>query len=114
MVLEIEKRGLEIYLTGPDVGWDKDPLLKYSEEPEGYRLFGVRKDAVGDEFKHFVVCSADVRERRRIEGILRNAGYAVTGEGSEDDEPGRWRIWFLRPDYPTTKGYEHPYSNNQW
>jgi TIR domain len=118
MVLELRERGLEIYLTGPDVKWEKDPRLKYKETDEGYNLSGFSKDALkdetGNEFKHFVVCDNTRAERRRIERILQQRDYAITGKGDKDDEPHKWRIWFLIRDYPATKGYEDPDSNNLW
>ena len=125
----ISERRLEIYLTGSRVGWDKNPLLRYSETPEGYQLlslsrelFGLNsdeiedklKDLVGEEFKHFVACErADVG---RIDDILTQAGYAVTGDGTEEPgDPNKWRLWFLRRDYKVTDDdYEHPESTNLW
>lgn len=115
MTLNIGERGLEIYLTGPGMGWEKNSMLRYAETLEGYLLFGFRKNAIGGQFKHFVVCNeTDVRGQRRIKDVLMNAGYAVTGDGDYDDEPGGWRIYFLRRDYPATRGYANPYSNNYW
>jgi|SRR5215203_85305 len=115
LTLDVGERGLEIYLTGPGVGWERNSMLRYAEMLKGYLLFGFRKNAVGGQFKHFVVCDADSYEvQRSIKDILRNAGYAVTGDGSYDDEPGRWRIWFLRRDYPTTMGMYDQFSNNYW
>jgi hypothetical protein len=115
MTLEIGKPYLEIYLTGPGVRWGRNSTLRYAEMLEGYLLFGFRKDAIGRQFKHFVLCDAnDDEEQGRIKDILRNAGYAVTGDGDYDGEPGKWRIYFLRRDHPATG---NPYdfdSNNLW
>ena len=103
MILDIKKPGLEIYLTGEKVGWEKNPRLKYAKTPEGYRL-NFRKDGIGDEFKHFAVCNeADVA---RVNDIFTRAGYEGTGD-VEDEEEGKRRVWFLlrEEDFPrTTEG----------
>lgn len=115
MILNIGERGLEIYLTGNDVEWEKNSQRRYAEMLESYLLFGFRKDALGPHFKHFVVCDkADIKGQKKIKDILKSTNYAVTGDGNDDDEAGKWRIWFLRRDYDTTRGYDHPYSNNVW
>jgi TIR domain len=115
MTLDIGERGLEIYLTGPGMRWERNSTLRYAETLEGYLLFGFRKAAIGRQFKHFVVCDEnDDEEQRRIKDFLRNAGYAVTGDGDYDSDPGRWRIYFLRRDCPTTMGLHNFDSNNLW
>ena len=113
MTLNIEERGLDIYLT--DVVGQKNSQLRYAEMLESYLLFGFRRDAIGPYFKHFVVCDkANVPRQTQIKNILKSAGYAATGDGSDDDEPGKWRIWFLRRDCPATRGYDDASSNNIW
>ncbi len=115
MTLKIGERGLGIYLTGPGLGWGRNSMLRYFETLEGYLLLGFTKNSIGRHFKHFVACDeADGNQQRKIKEVLENAGYAVTGDGGYDDEPGRWRIYFLRRDYPATKGYAEPFSNNYW
>lgn len=97
MDLELGTRGLSIYITGPGLNWGKDPSLKYLETLSGYLLFGVKKEDIGICFKHFVVCDEEDSEvvRRMISGPCE-----VTGVGSPDAEPGKWRVWFCRRDYP--------------
>jgi len=127
MFLEIGKCGLEIYLTGNKVdtgggigGWDKHPLWRYLETPNGYLLFGFKKEEIGDEFKHFVVCNDREEEVTEIKRILDEAGYGPTWEGSNDDLHRKLkRIWFLlrrdyKREYYSTKGFDDPMSNNLW
>ena len=109
LMLNIREPGLEIYLTGELVGWEKNSRLQYEETPEGYRLFFSR-DRVGDKYKHFVIC--DEADVGRIKNILTHRGYQVTGV-DDDEEGDKKRVWFLLgEDYPHTG--EDPFINNLW
>jgi hypothetical protein len=114
MVLDVREPGLEIYLTGPEVGWNKNPRLRYQESSDGYLLTGFRDNEVGSQFKHFVVCKDE--EKTRIRDILSESNYTVTGHGKEDDEPGKWQFWFLVQDYPILSDNlrDNIRDNNVW
>ena len=106
-VLDISEPGLNIYLTGDFVHWERNEYLKYDEMLESYLLFGFQRTS-GDYFKHFVLC--ENRDAPRLREIVQCAGYEVTGTGSKDAEPGKRRVWFCLPDYPIVGDVR----NNMW
>jgi len=97
MDLHIKKLGLSIYITGPNLNWDKNSRFKYSETLNGYLLFGMKPEDVGLYFKHFVVCNEE--DADTVRDII-SVTCEVTGVGSRDTDPGKWRVWFCRRDYP--------------
>ncbi len=93
------------HIVGSTIGWDQG--LEYPDpDEEGQTALEVDPDAVGIDFKHFVLC--DVSERQQVLDAVKNSGYIVTGTGDQYGE--RWRIWFLLTDYSTFG--EGVYTNN--
>ncbi len=107
MILDIDYPKLEIYLTGPNLSWEKNSRFMYAEALRSYVLFGFKRDNVGIYFKHFAVCKE--KEAEKIRDII-SSHYEVTGVGSRDNLPGKWRIWFCLRDYPIVSAAK----NNKW
>lgn len=89
--INIKQGGLSIYRTGNLLNFEKDETYQYSYENGKYHLDRFPK---GKTYKHFIVC--DIKDREKVINIIERTGsYEVTGIGSEDNIPGKWRVWFL-------------------
>lgn len=97
-VLDIDREGLEIYLTGDTFNWGTNSSLKYVEAAGSYLQFGFKMEE-GRQFKHFCLC--DINEERDIRDYLISKNFIVTGSSDIDENTRKKRIWFLIDGYDT-------------
>lgn len=107
--LQIPMRGLEVYLVGDSVGWNRHESRLFRVCGESYTL--VLSGTPGDQFKCFVHIKVG-QNPTEVRRALEQAGYVITGSGDVDPKSGQPRIWFLIPGSETSG--EGVWANMVW